>query len=1195
MRGNGKRFAAFMLIVLLILCSLPLPVAAETAKEDTDFLSFEKDEVVYFFGENDGICSTQQAVISNDEDIGNISYTLDENDYGIEICSDNGIVKICDYEKLYGHLKKGDVNVKIRALKEAYEEYEESNASYELKIRIKSAPEKSYHVSEPDGDNGWYRNGVKVSAEKGYVLKERVSDEGKNEIVFSEEGIREESFFVVNTLTGEIYRKESISLKKDIVPVHRNQILIKFPEKNISEKTGVKTGFFNDFVKAEIKVSKEAFENQSDIQSIRWKYGEYEGFITEFNETDGWYCADLNIMVNDHNLNDNLSFSVKDMAGNESSEFKSEEVLVFDNVSPVIDIQEEETGSKGDTDIYINVTEDNFHLEDVKIRVLRDNEEMESVNVTWGNTENVHTGKLCLNEDGKYDVYISYAGDPAGNKTVKVDGTSFEGYVNSSILIDKTVPVLRFDYGESEYFNDRISGKIYVKERNFASEDFIFRAVNEEGKVFIPEIVWESTGEEKYKGSFVLEDEGEYILSASYTDVKGNSDSITSPVLVIDKTEPEVNITLLNTDMRKEYGNRIYYDKNQNAEITVKEKHFSSDLVNFNIFCCDAEGKAIKYEKEAVWEHNGDIHTAHIDFEEGNYVFSVTCEDSSGNIASSDELAFTVDKTAPCDLKLTYSRSENNSNGIFYYKDNVKVTLSCDDYISGTDYFVLKFMNKETVLKPENGTGEVCMVIPEEFLKEGNRIRGSISFYAFDMAGNRSDVFCDGKILVVDNISPELKVTYEEPVNIHNGIKYYNSGTEALLNIKEENFFAEDINVTVNIDGRECYPHINWVKKGNEEYEARIEFKDDAHYILKVAYTDRSSNVMREYVSEEFAVDTGIQKPHISIKNLVPSVNFSDRNLESSEVILVFTDSNGEKRDVTSDFLKSKDTATAMFTGFPVKRKYDGIYILSAEMKDYAGNSSVDEIMFTVNHFGSVYSYGEYLRKLVEGDRVFVKKICKDIKVRELNPDNIKDEKIIVTRDGRAYDKVKWSMKKSSGGEHWNRNDYVISKDSFSEDGLYRISLFSSDAAGNSNENNQNNMRDISFTVDNTEPEIISIKGLEDEIVNATEQMVEYTAFDASGIEMVKVFVNDRQVFCEEEIEKTDFDGKFLVGERFGKQNIRIELTDVAGNVYSYMDSITVSTNAFARWLADKKSILLTIGTVTAGLAIAVMLKKLKN
>ena len=1195
---KGKKAAVSVLAVLLIFCSVPFPAAAETDEMTESALSFEEQVVLYIFGENEGICSAQQVSLLNEDNRESVLYSIEENSQGINIDSKSGIVSIDNYDKLYSRLEEKDLVIKVSAVLPKSEENIEEQASYMLKISINAAPEESYTLAAPDGDNGWYRENAAVKAEEGYALKSGFSEEEREEIFFSGMGMHEEGFFVVKKSSGEIYRKESICISSDNEAPSAEHMYIEFPEHSIVEKLGIKTGFFRDFVKVRLKVNKEAFKNQSDIWSVWWAYENHTGEILSFKENEEWYYADLKIEGKESNIRGNFSFAVKDRAGNESGEKKSEEVIVLDKESPVIDIYEDEQNSQGDTDIYVSIQEENFYREDVNICVLKDNMETDKVKPVWTKDGNIHTGKISLRDEGLYSVRIFYEGDPAGNKAVLKDESDFEGYINDTVLIDKTAPVLKFDFGKQKYFSDEINGEIYVEERNFRSEDVVLKAVNKENKEYEPHIKWESAEEDLHRGTFNIKEEGEYILKAAYTDVKGNTaEEAVSEPLIIDKTAPLTDIGFLNEEVKNQRNGRSYFNSNQQAEVVINEKYFNKDLVELNVLCLDSEGKNIEKKYDLCWENKGDLHKAVIDFDEGNYTFSVTCKDPAGNMTISEELYFTVDKTKPENLKLLYGRSENEIDGVSYYRDQIMLTLYGEDMWSGIDYYIFKFNEEEKIIKAEpHKEGGACVFIPEEVLKKDNRIRGKVSFSAVDLAGNQSEVFSDGKVLVADNICPELTVIYEEPVNVHNGRIYYNHGTEVRIRIKEENFFPEDVKVSVNMDGKVFSPDTVWEKKEGNLYEGVISFSDDAHYILNISYSDRSSNEMNSYRSDTFVVDTEIEKPEINVKNLVPWVRFSDRNIYSSDVKMMFTDAAGNVRDVTERFLKSKDVNSASFMSFPDKRKYDGIYTIKAEMKDFAGNISTASTVFTVNRAGSIFLYDDYTEKLIWGKGSFLKKVKEDICVCELNPDHTVNEKVIITRDGRSYDNVKWNVLKQDGSKSaWNRNDYVISKENFKEDGLYRISLFSSDSAGNRNENLQQNNKAISFTVDNTAPEIVMIKGLDEKIVNAKEQMVEYSAFDAAGIESVRVNVNNREVYLEEEIEKTDFEGRFLVSENFERQSISIEVTDMAGNTYEYKDSITVSTNAFARWLADKKSMILTIFIIFTIISGAVLFKKYKK
>lgn len=149
----------------------------------------------------------------------------------------------------------------------------------------------------------------------------------------------------------------------------------------------------------------------------------------------------------------------------------------------------------------------------------------------------------------------------------------------------------------------------------------------------------------------------------------------------------------------------------------------------------------------------------------------------------------------------------------------------------------------------------------------------------------------------------------------------------------------------------------------------------------------------------------------------------------------------------------------------------------------------------------------------------------------------------------------------------------------------------------------------ISFQVDSTKAEITSITGLEDDIINAESVTVKYVVYDTMGIKSIQIIVNGTllEEITDFSADYNNYTGQFVLLESKSAQKVQIVVTDLAGNVtdtaneftsaYTFYDEVTVSTNIFVRWYADKALFWGSIGgaVVLLGgiwLAIALILKK---
>ena len=137
--------------------------------------------------------------------------------------------------------------------------------------------------------------------------------------------------------------------------------------------------------------------------------------------------------------------------------------------------------------------------------------------------------------------------------------------------------------------------------------------------------------------------------------------------------------------------------------------------------------------------------------------------------------------------------------------------------------------------------------------------------------------------------------------------------------------------------------------------------------------------------------------------------------------------------------------------------------------------------------------------------------------------------------------------------------------------------------------------------MDSTAPEISSISGLEQSIINAQSVTVKYNVYDTIGLASIAVYVDEEEVdhITDFSSDMSNYEGSFELSEEKTARKIQLVVTDLAGNVtdtsteafksacaYTFNDSVTVSTNPFVRaiaWMGQNIPVVVGVVAVASG------------
>lgn len=736
-------------------------------------------------------------------------------------------------------------------------------------------------------------------------------------------------------------------------------------------------------------------------------------------------------------------------------------------------------------------------------------------------------------------------------------------------------------------------------------------------------------------------------------DNAGNvSDYIWSKGIVVDNTKPEgdteapeIDIALSVED-EEDICNDIYRDDITVGIMVLDPRMLSGEnningvfsglkQVSYDISYIDengnihGEGKVFAFEPNNVTydsdtnliEQFADSFTIKADeFNSNQVTISITAVDNAGNERTSAEV-IAIDTERP-EVTVTFTDDGKGEDG--YYATDRVATIKVTDRNFAADKVKITALKDGKSYSPQIGA----------WSSNGNTHTATITFSGAgkyteikvsctDKAG-WTTLYEDPNEFTIDMTAPTVTVTYDN--NSADNEKFFDAVRTATVTIVEENFDKNLVNIKINTDRGGEDPEIVWSNNGSI-HVAKIYYTADGDYTFDISVEDMARNInktvdYRDSVApQDFVIDTvadmitidGVDngKAYGYEDSVIPSLTINDINLLDYTIWLVGTQKGSVinlSEEVANLINDGKETVTGIFDLFAVSQELDGIYTLTVTAVDKAGNEDFKEIVFTVNRFGSVYVYNDYLLSLIADGGVYAQSITDDLEITEYNADKLLSGSlsIEITCDGRPLENVIYEVTPeindtvSVGESGWYQYKYIISKDNFTADGVYKISVSSKDATGNTPENSNYEDMGIAFQVDSTVPEINNITGLEEAIINDVKADVRYTVFDAMGLKSVQIYVDDSLVaeITEFGTDHNNYSGSFTLSEQSYTQHIRFVVTDLAGNVtdtdseeftstYEFHKDVTVSTNFFIRWYANKGLFWGTVGGV-AVLAIGI-------
>ena len=524
----------------------------------------------------------------------------------------------------------------------------------------------------------------------------------------------------------------------------------------------------------------------------------------------------------------------------------------------------------------------------------------------------------------------------------------------------------------------------------------------------------------------------------------------------------------------------------------------------------------------------------------------VKLTDRTGHSSEASKV-YSIDKDAPT-ISVSYDNTEEDN----FYNRNRVATITVHERNFDPSKFTVS--GSSGVLGSWSNNGEVW-VNTISFTEDKDY---NFSLDCIDRAGNKAKTYTSENF-TVDKTAPKLSVSWDVP-NPSNE-NYFNSHRTATITVVEHNFDSNLFKKTGSgvMSG--------WSSNG-DVHTATVSFNEDGEFEFGIGGTDKAGNASEVYNSGKFNIDATLPKlsiegveEGISYKEDIKfSVNMSDDNIDSSKSSVEL--SGRKSGNIRVSGAISGKSGTFTLDNIPKEELYDDVYTLKATVTDKAGNVESKNIKFSVNRFGSKYTFldadilGNYIRE------------PKTVVINETNVDKLDTSKarVRVIRDGSE---VKVSSNqigiKETGGDVDKYNySYSVDKSVFDRDGKYIVQVYSHALEGT---DYSSVSEEYAFILDSKKPEII-ISGLEDgKTYKDYKKKITIDIRDKSKITEVSAILNGKSVPLSKE------NGIYTleIQESKNKQSLSITVKDKAGNestksIEDFIISSEVATFIVNQW-----------------------------
>lgn len=696
-------------------------------------------------------------------------------------------------------------------------------------------------------------------------------------------------------------------------------------------------------------------DNSGDIKEASYikvnrtpvnEYGEDEQ--TE-EGSEEYFTSEKTVELNKDGKYEVTIYSV-DSCGNES---KRSLFFILDGTAPQLSVTGIEDFYSGSPEIVIE-SNDAFQEGGVISIVYK-----KTIKQLDGNDEESNEVTKCIDIDSPHKIIklsdFDEFNDEAGYTISEIKAVDKVGnesrQENIKYTVDKNPPVRSIDGLEDGklYYNTDRTITVNTEDVNLDKDSVKF-TITKNGEKYEPtaeEVVQQFTVEDrKAYGVYTFASDGEYKVILESKDKSGNGENeVLEKEFIIDKTLPVISID----DYSALNGSYINYDKALTVRINDLNLESDINLTYVNIVKKYPDG-TVK-DKNYEFNLNGespDYSDIYNEFtEDAEYTVTVKAEDKAGNIATSDILIFTVDKTVPV-------QSITGVDNDAYYNVDKDVEISSID--------VNQNINTLTVTRDGEpySIGEFTLEGFKAYLNYTFSSEGTyeITFTTTDKANNSSVMTIK---FTIDKTAPDIKAIKGDDGSELKFGEYINRiFTPQFVLDNSEDFITQ-----VTLNGADVTGN---VAMASQEME----------YNYTVTAQDKAGNSTT--IDTSFTVDT--TNPAISIsgimsgffnKDLTPEFDITDTNLDYANTSSTL---NGEPF-TSGTTIDTQDDFNLKLVG-----------------TDLATNSNSQSISFTIDKDGPVISF----KNPISG-KYFTEDFIPEFLINDLSDYTI----IALTLDGEEY------------------------------------------------------------------------------------------------------------------------------------------------------------------------------------------------